>query len=460
MTSRDTIWKAPYRALTIGIILVVTAVAFEGLAVTTIAPALARDLQGESGYAWIFSGYLLAQLLGTILTGQLVDRTGPANPFLVTMVIFALGIVLAAVAGSMPLLIAGRILQGFGAGAIVNCVYTAITLRFPDVLRTQILAVFSSAYILPSLIGPYVAGIIAEQFSWRYVFWLVLPFILISSFLTTPSFRGLQPVANKRQPLRFWSPLLLAAGTGGLLTGLGRLPDLWGVFLTVAGVLVLIRPIRMVLPEGTFRASPGLPAILTARGLFFAAYLGTQTYLVLALTEELGFSAGMAGLVVASASISWSAAANVQARLDRRDAGLGRNRRVLTGLWLMLAGILMVLPLVALGSSGYSLALAIGSQMIVGFGIGLAHPTSGALAFSHAPPGEAGKVSADLTVADTFTPAVAIGAAGAMLLLVQSAGLSRAVALTAVLASQALLILLGLAAAWRNRNADRVRHSS
>ena len=74
MMNKESIWSTHYRALTIGIILVVTATAFEGLAVTTIAPGLSRELQGENLYGWIFSVYLLAQLIGTVITGQLVDK--------------------------------------------------------------------------------------------------------------------------------------------------------------------------------------------------------------------------------------------------------------------------------------------------------------------------------------------------------------------------------------------------
>lgn len=448
--NKESIWSTHYRALTIGIILVVTATAFEGLAVTTIAPGLSRELQGENLYGWIFSVYLLAQLIGTVITGQLVDKKGPAQPFITMIVLFALGIVVAAIAPNMPILLLGRMMQGFGAGALVNCVYTMITLRYPDSLRTQILAVFSSAYILPGLFGPYIAGVISEQLSWRYVFWLILPFIALSAILTTPAFRGLKPNAHAgNNNNRLFLPFFLALGTGIFLFGLGKMPTVYGIVLSVAGLVTLIIPLYRLMPKGTLVARVGLPAIIASRGLFVSAYYGTQTYLVLGLTTVLEMSADKAGLAVASAAISWSLAANVQAKWDAADLGVGRKKRVVTGLFIMLIGVAFSVPLTFVPNDLFGVTLAIFSQIIMGFGIGLAHPTSGAIAFSLAKPGEEGKVSAEISVADTFTPAIGIGLGGAIITVMTAIGFSLSLGITVSLLLQVLTVMIGLAAATK-----------
>lgn len=147
------ILDAPYRALTIGIVLIVTTMAFEGLAITTIAPKLAQHLEGIHLYGWIFSAFLLSQIIGTMIMGQQIDRRGVTRSFMAAIIMFVIGIAVAASAVNMHMLIAGRALQGFGAGASITCVYYSITLRYPDALRTKILAAFSGAYILPALIG-------------------------------------------------------------------------------------------------------------------------------------------------------------------------------------------------------------------------------------------------------------------------------------------------------------------
>ncbi|USG64357.1 MFS transporter [Brevibacillus ruminantium] len=460
MEQPKSIWGSDFRGVTLGIIFVVTAVAFEGLAVTTIAPGLSQELHGGHLYGWVFSAYLLAQLVGTVITGQWVDRIGPAKPFIVSISVFAIGILIAALAPGMLVLILGRILQGYGAGALINCVYTAITIRFDDSLRPQILAVFSSAYILPGLVGPYIAGLIAEHLSWRYVFWCILPFIFMSALLTTPAFRGLRASQGSDPKKGFLPSLLLAAGTGILITGLGKIPSLYGFILSLAGLVLLVFPLKKLLPEGTLLAREGLPATIASRGLFVAAYFGTQTYLVLALTALTGFSADTAGFAVASAAISWSLAANLQARLDKKDQGTGRRKRVLLGLTCMLLGVSATVPQGFITSEGFAFINAIVSQIVMGFGIGLAHPTSGAIAFSHVQDGEGGKVSSTLTVADTFTPAVGIGIGGAMIAMMETLKLSLGLGIFLALALQALIVVTSLIAATRLRGRESIVQSA
>lgn len=447
MTDQSGIFSHHYRSLTIGIILAVTVVAFEGLAVTTVAPTLTKDLQGIDLFAWVFSAYLLAQLTGTVIAGQQIDQRGPALPVVVALLLFGLGLVVAAIAPTMPILIVGRTLQGFGAGGIVTCVYSSIFLRYDDSLRTQILAIFSAAYVIPALIGPYVAGVIAERLTWRFVFWGLLPFLLLAAILTLPTFLRIKTNGNPGEPIQLWSAVQLAIGTGLLLTGLGQLPQLVGVWFALGGLVLVILPLRRLLPAGTFVARPGLPAMIASRGLFVASYFGIQTFLVLALTTLKGYAADTAGLVVASGALSWSTAAWLQARLDRRDAGRGRRSRVLIGVGLMLIGT-GVATLVIWVRWG-DLILAIGSCILVGFGIGLAHPTSGAIAFTYATDRSEGAVSADLQVADTFTPAITIGIGGTLVAISHTLRWGTSVGIAAALGVQLLLIIVSLIAAYR-----------
>ena len=413
--SKVGIFDAGYRALTIGIILAVTTVAFEGLAITTIAPDLAQFLKGISLYGWIFSAFLLSQILGTMVIGQQIGKIGVYRSFSLSIVLFVAGILIAATSVNMPMLIAGRAFQGFGAGAIVTCVYYSITLSYPDALRTKILAAFSSAYILPALIGPYIAGLLAEYVSWRFVFWLVLPLIALAVLLTLPSFRKLQadsaPVmkSGRKEGYALW----LTIGTGLLLSGLGFISDWKGIALALIGLIVMVRPLRQLLPAGTFSAKKGLPATIVSRGLYVACYVATESYVVLALTEVKGLPADLAGLIVAAGALSWSAAAWLQSKLDEKDSGRGRKQRITAGIGLMIVGVSLVITSVGLESGGIGFAVI--SQIFTGFGIGLANPTSGAIALQHARPGEEGEISSYLQFVDAFCPGLSIGIGGALI---------------------------------------------
>ncbi|MBP1992141.1 MFS transporter [Paenibacillus eucommiae] len=447
MSESKSIFSPRYIALTIGIILAVMAVGFEGLAVTTVAPAIAGDLNGIDLYGWIFSAYLLAQIVGTLVVGRLIDRSGPAWPFTVALIVFAAGLIIAALADNMIVLIGSRALQGLGAGAMMTCVYTAISLSYPDELRTKILGAFGTAYVLPSMIGPYVAGVIAQQLSWRFVFWGVLPFLVLAALLSLPVFRKLKsPGIQKGGAGATLFAILLAIGTGLFLSGLGMLPKPMGILLLAAGLVLMALPLRKLLPTGTLTLRRGLPSILATRGLFFAAYVGTQNFLVLALTEIKGIAPDIAGLIVASAALSWCAATYVQSYWDSKDKGQGRNKRIALGVILIGIGIAILFWVPAV-----SIPLAVIGQMITGIGMGLAHPTSGAVAFTNAGDEGAGKVSANLQFADSFTPGIVIGISGAIVAISQAAGMSMEAGIIGAMALHVILIVLSLFASMRSR---------
>ncbi|WP_088834058.1 MFS transporter [Paenibacillus tyrfis] len=447
--SKAAIFDARYRALTIGIILAVTTVAFEGLAITTIAPDLAQHLNGISLYGWIFSAFLLTQILGTMVIGQQIGKIGVYRSFSLSIVIFVAGILIAATSVNMPMLIAGRAFQGFGAGAIVTCVYYSITLSYPDALRTKILAAFSSAYILPALIGPYIAGLLAEYVSWRFVFWLVLPLIALAVLLTLPSFRKLQTASApvQKSGRKEGYAVLLTAGTGLLLSGLGFVSDWKGIALALIGLIIMVRPLQQLLPAGTFTVKKGLPATIVSRGLYVACYVATESYVVLALTEVKGLPADLAGLIVAAGALSWSTAAWLQSKLDEKDSGRGRKKRVTAGIGLMIVGVSLVITAVGLESGGIGFAVI--SQIFTGFGIGLANPTTGAIALQHARSGEEGEISAYLQFVDAFCPGVSIGIGGALIAVSEHSSQGIFTGIMLALLTQLLFIVLSFLVSFR-----------
>lgn len=450
MTSENAgVFDAKYRALTIGIILAVTTVAFEGLALVTIAPTLAQQLDGLHLFGWIFSAFLLAQILGTMIIGQRINRMGVFASFGISIFIFVTGIVIAAASVNMMMLLAGRVFQGFGAGAIITCVYYSITLGYPDKLRSKILALFSGAYILPALIGPYIAGLIAEYVSWRFVFWMVLPFIGLAVLLTLPAFRKftVRRDSTPKNSRKEGYALLLTIGTGLLLVGLSLVTNWNGILLSVAGLVILIKPLRTLLPEGTLRARAGLPATIASRGFFVACYNATESYVVLALTDVKKLPADLAGLIVAAGALSWSTAAWLQSRYDIKDHGKGRKKRVMIGIGFMIIGVLSVLLAVGLPAGGIGFAVL--SQLFTGFGIGLAHPTTGAIALQHAKAGEEGEISASLQFTDAFSPGLSIGIGGALIAISQSLDLGILTGILLALSLQFIFVLLSFTISFR-----------
>src|SRR2546423_10110682 len=114
----DGLWSPPRRTLTLGLVLTITLVAFEALAVSTIMPKVANDLGDIALYGWVFTAFFLGSLLGIVLVGGIIDRGGLVRPFLAGLTLFSIGLLIGGLAPSMPVLLGARVLPGPGGGAI------------------------------------------------------------------------------------------------------------------------------------------------------------------------------------------------------------------------------------------------------------------------------------------------------------------------------------------------------
>jgi MFS family permease len=181
------------RATTIGLILLISLIAFEAMGVGTAMPAVVADLGALSMYAWPFVSFMAAAVFGTVLGGRWCDRAGPRVPLLVTPVLFGVGLVVAGTATTMAQLLVGRMLQGLGAGALAVAVYVLIAVVYAERARPAVFGLISSAWVLPSLIGPPVSGVVTETLSWHWVFIGLTPFVALAVALVVPAVRRLEP---------------------------------------------------------------------------------------------------------------------------------------------------------------------------------------------------------------------------------------------------------------------------
>ena len=148
------LWRADRRALTIGLVLTITLVGFESLAISTVMPIVARELGGLELYGWVFSAFFLGSLIGIVVVGGAIDRGGLAVPYATGLGLFAIGLLAGGLAPSMPVLVGARFVQGLGAGAIQPIAYVAIGRTLPESLRPRMFATLSTAWILPGVVGP------------------------------------------------------------------------------------------------------------------------------------------------------------------------------------------------------------------------------------------------------------------------------------------------------------------
>ena len=155
------------------------AIAFEAIAVATAMPIAAQDLNGLPYYAWSFSLFLIGMLFATVVAGRLCDRIGPAKPLLVGLVIFAAGLVVAGTAGHMVQLIGGRLVQGLGSGVINTAIFVCVAQVFAPGQRPRVFTYISTAWVVPSFVGPPISAWLTHNLSWHWVFFAVLPLVVV-----------------------------------------------------------------------------------------------------------------------------------------------------------------------------------------------------------------------------------------------------------------------------------------
>ncbi|SHF64324.1 Predicted arabinose efflux permease, MFS family [Jatrophihabitans endophyticus] len=417
-TEPRTIFAAPVRATSTGILVLITLIAFEAMAVSAALPTAARELHGLGGYGWAFTGFLVANIVGMVVSGQLSDRRGAAPPLVVGLAAFLAGLLLAGTAATMALLVAGRVVQGLGAGLMITAIYVVIGQAYGERLRPPLFAAISSAWVVPSLVGPLVSGALAEHASWRLVFLGLAPFIVLGGILVLPSLRALHRAEARRDGAqrgpsaadRLLRALTVAGGVA-LLEAAGQHPSVLLAAVAVVGLAAVWWGLRRLLPPGTAVARPGVAAPVALRGLLAGAFFGVESILPLSLTVQHGFTPTAAGLPLAASGISWAVGSWWQGR-DRDERG--HRRRVA----LVRAGF----GFVALGTLGVAIAavpavpgwFAYPAWLISGLGAGLAMSSVGILLLRYTSDATRGADSAALQLADATASALTTGVAGVL----------------------------------------------
>ena len=432
------VFDRAHRLTTAGLLMLVTFVAFESMAVATAMPTAVAELDGLAWYAWPFSAYLVASVVGMVLGGDVGDRRGPRTALLGGVAVFAAGLLAAGVAGSMAVLVAARAVQGVGGGVIAVSLYVVAGQAYETHLRPRLFGAISAAWVLPALIGPTVAGLLTTHLTWRLVFLALLPLILVGLALVLPAVRGLAVPGPGVVPVpaRRWWALLAGAGIV-LLQYAGQRLDLLAAGLAMAGLTALVLGLRALLPPGTATARPGLPAVVGARGLLAGAFFGMDALLPLALTELHGYPAAAAGVPLTAGALGWATASQLQGR--RPD--WSRTVVLRAGFLLLAAGLAGTALITLPGIGGWPAYL---TWAVAGLGMGLGMPSLGVLLLDQSPEHRRGADSAAFQIADVTGSALLVGVVGVLV----AASVTGPLPLSAaVLAGVAVLTVVALGGA-------------
>lgn len=436
--SNSSLFSREYRSLSIGAVGLCSMIAFEAIGVAAGMPAVAAALDGISLYALAFAGTLAGSVVAMVWSGRDCDRHGPFRSMMIGMLFFAVGLLMAGLAESMTVLVAGRIVQGLGVGALGVALYVATARALPQELHPRLFALFSSAWVVPAIIGPAISGWIVEHLGWRWLFLAILLLLLPTAALILPPLRGENEPAVAAP--RSWRtlPWALLASISSVALAVSADTGAWMPVIVVASLAAVILAAAQLLPSGTLRMVRGLPTVIALRGLNSSAFFLSEAFVPLWLHQQRGWSITAAGVALTGGALSWSLGSHLQSRMTldaTRHTWLGR------GCLLLLVGIVVCL-LTVLGLLP-EWCMVIGWS-ITGLGMGLSFPMLGVLTLKLAPRSQQGTYSSALQLSSALATSAALAAGGVMFSLLQ-----------AETPMQAFVCVYGLAAllaamAWMN----------
>jgi MFS family permease len=307
-----------YRGIALGISATYVLVGFETSAIAVTLPLAIEEFRVRGLAGGVLSAFAVMMVVGMTIASVLGTRLPIARVQVLSVTAMVVGLTLSAMAPSVWFLIAGRAIEGLGAGIALVAMYLVVSAAIPVHLRPQMFALISSSWVVPALMGPVVAGVLTSIQGWR------LPFAsmaFLAAGIGVFVCRSLWGQAAPTGVRASWSSAGWAVTAAiGLVVlqlawqeGQGLTP--WAAALGVVSVGTIALSARQLLPLRTLTAGPGLPGLVATRGLATAAIVMYDAWFPLFLIRERDASPAVAGLVVSACALGWLAGAVGQARL-------------------------------------------------------------------------------------------------------------------------------------------------
>jgi EmrB/QacA subfamily drug resistance transporter len=278
--SRPVLSQREVRSVITGLMMAILLGAIDQTIVAVALPRMSAELNGVELLAWVVSGYMVAMAVSTPIYGKLGDLFGRRATLTFSIAVFLIASVACALAESMPMLVAARILQGVGGGGLVSVAQAIIADVVSARERGRYQGYISGAFATAGVCGPLLGGFLTEYLSWRWVFWINLPLGLATIFITRRALARL-PVPRMKRQIDYLGAALLTIGLTALLIGVTRVgqgsPWLDGGNLKLFGVGIVVmamflwqetRAVEPIIPLGLFR----VPTVTLSCLVLFNAY--------------------------------------------------------------------------------------------------------------------------------------------------------------------------------------------
>jgi MFS family permease len=409
----------------VGVVALVTLAAFENRAVSTILPTIVRDLDGWALFGASTGATLVTFTIAMAWSGGWTDRAGPRPVLLWGMAAFVVAQVVSGLAPTMAVFVVGRAASGAAEALIDTALMVLVAQALPDGLRAKIFASFAAAWILPSLLGPSLAGAIDALWGWRLVFVAPLLVAPVALVLLRPALRRTRAggastsdaAATASERRRMAAALLLSVGLAVTTFSAPLLsaPDtrVIGASAIAAGAVLVVVGAVCALPRGVARLARGVPSVIAVRMLVSAAFTAVAGLIPLMLVQTHDASTAVAGISLSVTGCLWALGSWLNSA-NRVQAGVTAPTRAAIGAGLIAVGsfgpVLLSLDLIGLVPGMLCWAVA-------ALGMGIVSPTLSTQLLSLAPVSEQGRVSAAQGLAISTGVALSTAVVGAVVAL-------------------------------------------
>ncbi|MBI6548074.1 MFS transporter [Xenorhabdus lircayensis] len=352
--------------------------AINTLIAITILPSVVNDIGGLNLYAWNTTLFVVASIIGSILSARLLSVSGARNAYLAAALVFFTGSLFCTLAPTMEMMLIGRTIQGLGGGLLFALSYSMINLVFEQSLWTRAMALISGVWGVATLIGPAIGGIFAEMNAWRYAFGIMLPTILLYALFTYLILPKKQVQNKTKTALPIVQLLLLSAAVLAVSSG-SLSQDFRGNIIGIVASVILVsllviyerRTSARLLPENALSLrSPHLILFTTISLLVIG--LSGDVFVPYFLQVLHGQSPLASGYIVAIAALGWT----IGEMLSASWQGAKMRFAIVGGPVFMLIGMLLLLvmlPSQSVGEWQIMLPIIFGLGLF-GFGVGFGWP--------------------------------------------------------------------------------------
>jgi len=384
MTYTPTGQRMVIASLILGLILA----SVEQTVVSTAMPTIVKELGGLSVYSWVFAIYMLTSTASMPLYGKLADLYGRRKMFLLGLFLFLLGSALCGLSGSMAWLIASRGIQGVGAGALMPIAFTIIADMFPPERRGKFMGMFGSVFMLSSLLGPTLGGVLVQYGHWSAIFYLNLPIGIVAYVLMASALK--ESIGSEKRQVDWLGAItftgaivatLLALVMGGEQPEAGYWTSAPAIGLLAAGLILLAlfvwiesKAREPLIPLQLFRIR--LVTFSGISGFFIsAAIFGAIAYIPLYAQGVVGVSPSIAGYTLTPLMLASVATSSFSGRLMNRLP----YRTILAASFLLMAAGFFLLSRMTAHTTVAQLVVI---MIVIGLGMGAVFPTLGTAAQS------------------------------------------------------------------------------